>query len=246
MVGCVESGPGRGWIETSTRPRLRKRARRSACQPGPTLQALRLLRAIRPASSCDREAVVAEIRAARRAETAASVMLTERFCLRRGNLHPPATLGVVPRPARDERGAAGAHVGHAAAQPRPSGRRRHARGTSDPARTDGLHATTSRSSSAQPLRSTDRSARSAKPTSSVRLDRRSAVRRTKVLGQPPNTSMTTVANPRTPGRPASRNAHQLQQQPKVHIIINLAPLTTAPPYGRRCREEPADPDAASH
>ena len=46
-------------------------------------------------------------------------------------------------------------------------------------------------------------------------------------------SMTTVANPRTPDRPASRNAyHPCTNCHTPHMVINRYPLTTTPPYER--------------
>ena len=57
------------------------------------------------------------------------------------------------------------------------------------------------------------------------------MRRTKVLGQPPNMSMTTVANPSIPGPP--RQPHTINDAPNQTMAINPYPLTPAPPYGRR-------------
>ncbi len=50
--------------------------------------------------------------------------------------------------------------------------------------------------------------------------------------QPPNMSMTTVANPRTPGPPRKPQPHHPRTTNQT-MASNPYPLTTAPPYGRR-------------
>src|SRR5581483_4181061 len=54
--------------------------------------------------------------------------------------------------------------------------------------------------------------------------------------QPPNMSMTPVANPRTPGPP--REPQPINDPtPTTTMAINPCPLTTAPPYGRQSRSD---------
>src|ERR1035437_5261971 len=62
--------------------------------------------------------------------------------------------------------------------------------------------------------------------------------------QPPNMSITTVANPRTPGPPRKPQPNQPSPPPTRQWLSTPTPLTPAPPYGRHTDRAPGGANRA--